>query len=146
MIKKPSVQFHFLISCTLADRGVLKKFINFIFKKEKRPLEKLTIIFCDDQYLLGLNRRFLKHNYYTDILSFPMSEGNKPLVGEIYISVERVRENARSAGSTFRVELHRVIFHGVLHFCGYLDKSASDIRLMRKMEDNYLGAYRKLLS
>src|SRR5450631_2906517 len=143
MNKKLPVQFHFLISCTLANRGLLKKFIHSIFKLEKRSLERINIIFCDDKYLLGLNRQFLQHDYYTDILSFPLSEANKPIVGEIYISVDRVRENARSVDSTFTEELHRVIFHGVLHFCGYLDKSGSDITLMRIKEEQYLNAYKK---
>ncbi len=141
MDKKLPVKFHFLVYCSLANRTLLKTFIQSIFKKEKRSLEKVNVIFCTDKYLLGLNRTFLQHDYYTDILSFVLSEAIKPLAGEIYISVERVRENARSLGSTFTKELLRVIFHGVLHFCGYRDKSASDIRLMRKKEEQYLGAY-----
>jgi len=145
MNKKLPVQFHFLVSCTLTNRGSLKNFILSIFKKEKRSLENINIVFCDDKYLLDLNRRFLQHDFYTDILSFPLSEVDKPLVGEIYISIERVRENARSLGSTLNDELHRVIFHGVLHFCGYHDKSGSDIRVMRKKEEYYLLAYHKAL-
>ena len=141
MIKKILVQFHFQTTCTLPDRGGLKKFILSIFKKEKKTLDDLNIIFCDDKYLLGLNRQFLHHDFYTDILSFPLSERNQPIVAEIYISVDRVRENARAAGSSVREELHRVIFHGVLHFCGYKDKSESDIKKMRLMEDKYLRAY-----
>jgi probable rRNA maturation factor len=146
MNKKPPVQFHFLAPCSLANRGLLKTFIHSIFNKEKKPLEKINIIFCDDKYLLSLNRRFLQHDFYTDILSFTLSEANKPLVGEIYISVERVRENARFVESTLTQELHRVIFHGVLHFCGYQDKSGSDIRMMRKKEDRYLSGYQQALS
>ncbi len=143
MDKKLPVKFHFLVYCSLANRTLLKTFIQSIFKKEKRALEKVNVIFCTDQYLLALNRQFLQHDYYTDILSFALSETGKPLAGEIYISVERVRENARSQGSTFTEELHRVIFHGILHFCGYRDKSGSDIRLMRKKEDHYLKGYQK---
>jgi probable rRNA maturation factor len=116
-------------------------FILSIFKKEKKSIEELTIIFCDDEFLLGLNRQFLKHDFYTDIISFPLSNANQPLVAEIYISIDRVRENAQSSGSTFKEELHRVIFHGVLHFCGYKDKSSSDIKTMRTMENKYLKAY-----
>jgi probable rRNA maturation factor len=141
MIKKIPVQFHFMIPCTLQNRGVLKKFILSIFKKEKRILEGLNIIFCGDEYLISLNREFLQHDYYTDILSFPLSQADQPLVAEVYISVERVRENARASGSTIREELHRVIFHGVLHFCGYKDKSAADVKNMRLTEDKYLNAY-----
>jgi probable rRNA maturation factor len=141
MNKKFPVQFHFLISCTLQNRVRLKLFICSIFKKEKKPLEQLSIIFCDDSYLLGLNRRFLQHDFYTDILSFPISNANQHLIAEIYISVDRVRENARSYGSTLKAELHRVIFHGVLHFCGYKDKSAADKKTIRTLEDKYLKSY-----
>jgi len=141
MSKKVPVQFHFLKPCTLSNRGGLKTFILSVFKKEKKAIEELDIIFCDDEYLLGLNRKFLRHDFYTDILSFPLSGRHQPLVAEIYISVDRVRENARSAGSSLKEELHRVIFHGVLHFCGYKDKSESDIKRMRLMEDEYLKAY-----
>jgi probable rRNA maturation factor len=141
MNKKHAVRFHFLITCTLQNRRPLKIFIISIFRKEKRPLESLNIIFCDDKYLLNLNRQFLRHDYYTDILSFPLSDKGDPLVAEIYISVDRIRENARTSGATFKEELHRVIFHGVLHFCGYKDKTSADKNKMRTMEDKYLLDY-----
>ena len=138
-----AVRFHFLSPCPLSNRRSLKTFIASIFKKEKRALQKIDIIFCDDEYLLTLNRRFLKHDFYTDILSFPLSKPNESLVAEIYISIDRVRENAGNLGVSFRKELHRVIFHGILHFCGYKDKSAPDIRNMRKLEDKYIRSYFK---
>jgi probable rRNA maturation factor len=141
MSKKIPVQFHFLRPCTLPHRGLLKQFILSIFKKEKILLEDLNIIFCDDEYLISLNRQFLNHDFYTDILSFPLSKKNQALVAEIYISVDRVLENAQTASSTFKEEIHRVIFHGVLHFCGYKDKSMTDIKKMRLMEEKYLKAY-----
>jgi rRNA maturation RNase YbeY len=141
MSKKIPVQFHFLRPCTLPNRMVLKKFILSIFKKEKKVLEELNIVFCDDEYLLGLNRQFLHHDFYTDILSFPLSGANQPLVAEIYVSIDRVHENAQTTGSSFKEELHRVIFHGILHFCGYKDKSIADLKTMRLMEDKYLTAY-----
>jgi probable rRNA maturation factor len=141
MNKKSSVRFHFLTRYALKNRGLLKHFIEQIFKKEKTRLSEISIIFCDDRYLLNLNKQFLKHNYYTDILSFPLSAPGEPLVAEIYISVERVRENAFNAGVAVKVELHRVIFHGVLHFCGYKDKTNRETKVMRKMEDKYLTTY-----
>ena len=141
MHKKTPVQFHFLVPCTLPNRKGLKKFILSIFKKEKKILVELNIVFCSDEYLLGLNRQFLDHDFYTDILSFPLSGVNKPLIAEIYISVDRVRENARITGSSLKEELHRVIFHGILHFCGYKDKSGAEKMKMRLMEDKYLSAY-----
>jgi rRNA maturation RNase YbeY len=144
-MSKPSsrVNFHFLSACSLSKRKRLKAFIISMFRREKRTLEHIDVIFCDDKTLLDLNIQFLKHNYYTDILSFPISNAGKPLVAEIYISVQRVKENAANLDNTFREELHRVVFHGILHFCGYKDKTQSETRNMRKMEDKYLGAYFK---
>jgi probable rRNA maturation factor len=142
MIKtKPSVQLHFLIRFNLASRERLKVFICSIFKREKKAFESLNIIFCDDNYLLELNQEFLKHGYYTDILSFQLSSPGKPLVAEIYISVDRVRDNAKNLNSTFKSEIHRIIFHGILHFCGYKDKSPSDIIKMRAAEEKLLTRY-----
>jgi probable rRNA maturation factor len=136
-----SVQFHFLTNCSLHSRRNLKSFVLSMFKKERCPLAAINIVFCDDEYLLGLNRQFLQHDYYTDILSFPLSSKGHPLEAEIYISVDRVMENARLAQTSFKNELHRVIFHGILHFCGYKDKTSTDIRKMRQAEDRYLIAY-----
>jgi probable rRNA maturation factor len=142
MIKtKPVVSLHFLLKFTLVARGKLKAFIPAIFKKEGKKLESLDIIFCDDGYLLELNQQFLKHDCYTDILSFRLSPSSKPLIAEIYISIDRVRDNAKNLNSSFTTELHRVVFHGVLHFCGYKDKTAADIRTMRTLEDKWLKAY-----
>jgi rRNA maturation RNase YbeY len=141
MIKPAVIQFHFQSNCSLPNRGDLKRFLVYIFKKEKRSIKEMSIIFCSDDYLLKLNRQFLDHDFYTDVISFPLSMKNEPLVAEIYISIERVRENAAAIRSSISVELHRVIFHGVLHFCGYKDKSTADIRKMRKKEDQYLKTY-----
>ena len=139
---KPLVQLHFVSKFSLASRERLKTFIASIFKKEKKPLESLNIIFCDDNYLLELNREFLEHDYYTDILSFRLSSSGKPLIAEIYISIDRVRDNAKNLGSSFNSELHRVVFHGVLHFCGYKDKTPSEILKMRSMEEKWLKRYK----
>jgi probable rRNA maturation factor len=141
-----SIQFHFSSPCSLDNRQLLKYFILSIFKKEKRPFERMNIVFCDDKFLLTLNREFLKHDFYTDILSFPLSAREKPLIAEIYISIDRVRDNARNLETTFREELHRVIFHGILHFCGYRDKRPKEIELMRAMENKYLNSYFRLKS
>ena len=144
--KKSTVQFHFLSPCTLTTRGVLKAFVARIFKKEGLAVEAVRFVFCDDKYLLDLNQRFLQHDFYTDILSFPLSGPGEPLIAEIYISIERVRENALNVNSSFKEELHRVIIHGILHFCGYKDKSPADIKIMRIMEDKWLNIYFKSLS
>lgn len=144
MIKTQSrVQFHFLLPFSLRNRKALKTFIIWIFQKERRIVESVEIIFCNDARLLSLNKQYLKHDFYTDILSFPLSDPGEPLIAEIYISVDRVRENAKSLDISFKEEMHRVIFHGILHFCGYKDKSASQIREIRAAETKYLKAYFK---
>jgi probable rRNA maturation factor len=135
------IQFHILQPISLEERTRLKQFLIALFKKEKKPLGELSYIFCSDQRLLEINQQFLQHDFYTDIITFPLSDPGQPMSGEIYISVDRVRDNAREFGNSLRKELHRVIFHGALHLCGYKDKSRKDENLMRKMEDKYLALY-----
>jgi probable rRNA maturation factor len=137
----PSIRFHFQTPCSLANRTALKVFIVSIFRKEKKLLSGLDIVFCNDEYLLTLNQRFLRHNFYTDILGFPLSSPGDPITAEIYISVDRVRDNAANLQESLKEELHRVIFHGILHLCGHKDKSKADILNMRALEGKYLNAY-----
>lgn len=140
----PPVQFHFLQQSSYPrHRKQLKAFILSIFKKEKTQLQSLSYIFCSDAYLLGINQQFLQHNYYTDIISFNLAAKSAPVEGEIYISLDRVKDNARILNQSYQTELHRVIFHGALHLCGYKDKSPKDASLMRKMEDFYISKYYK---
>ncbi len=108
-------------------------------------IESLNYVFCSDNYLLGINKQFLNHDYYTDIISFDLSEVPGVLLAEVYISVDRVKENAKTMGNLYSNELLRVIFHGALHFCGYKDKKPADTKLMRAMEDKWLKAYLKLV-
>lgn len=103
---------------------------------ECQTLQSLNIVFCDDEYLLQINKQYLDHDYYTDIISFPM--GTNPIEGDLYISVDRVADNAQSLGIAFLHELHRVIVHGLLHFLGYSDQTDVDKKLMRDKEDHYL--------
>jgi probable rRNA maturation factor len=138
------VHFHFLErGFTLSDRTRLKHFIASLFKKERNPLAEINYIFCSDDYLLAINRQYLKHDFYTDIITFGLSEPGEAINAEIYISVDRIRENARQLGLSLKNELHRVIFHGALHLCGYGDKKKGEAVVMRKMEDKYLGLYFK---
>jgi probable rRNA maturation factor len=138
----PPIHFHFLeAGLTLSDRSRLKLFIRSLFKKERKKLAGLSYIFCSDDFLLDINRQYLQHDYYTDIITFDLSEPGQPINAEIYISVERVRENARQFNSTLKQEIHRVIFHGALHLCGYRDKKKEEALLMRKMEEKYLKLY-----
>ena len=131
-------------TATLGNRVALKSFIEKRVKKEGFSIDSLTYVFCSDKYLLKINKDFLSHNYYTDIISFDLSEFTGQLIGEVYISVDRVKDNAKTHGTTFKEELHRVIFHGALHFCGYMDKKPADAKKMRQMEDRWLNAYLKL--
>lgn len=134
-----SVKFNYanVRSISLKNKKSLQKFIVMLFEKEGKPLEGLNYVFCSDLYLLEINKHFLKHDYYTDIITFNLSEG-KGIVGEIYISVERVMENSKEYKIKYTNELLRVIFHGALHLCGYKDKKKSEILLMKEKEEYYL--------
>ena len=134
----PIVRFHFTTSgVLLKNRKKLKQFILNLFQREKKRFSELHYIFCPDTYLLNINKKYLKHNYYTDTITFDLSEQANLSCGEIYISIDRVRENARNFGSWMERELHRVMFHGALHLCGYKDKTKEQSQLMRKMEEKY---------
>lgn len=137
------VAFHIAdTKITLRSRTALKLFLANLCKREGRSVSSLQYIFCSDAYLLPINQQFLQHDEYTDIITFDLSEHRSaPMVGEIYISVDRVRENAKAFQTTFTRELHRVIFHGALHLCGYKDKSKADQATMRQMEELYLKRY-----
>jgi len=136
-----NISFNFLKPITLKERNRLKNHIKSIFKNEGKSLNSLSIIFCSDKYVLNINKEFLKHNYYTDIITFDFSTNNKLIDAEIYISIERVKENAKTFNSSIKTELHRVIFHGVLHLCGYKDKSHSQKKTMRQKENQSLKNY-----
>jgi probable rRNA maturation factor len=128
---------------TLANRTALKSFIQTIFKREKKQASSLTYVFCSDKYLLEINKQFLQHDFYTDIITFNLSSLPSSIEGEIYISIDRVRDNANMLGTTIKSELHRVIFHGVLHLCGYKDKKPAEEVAMRSAEEKYLQLYFK---
>jgi probable rRNA maturation factor len=135
-----SIKFNHLEPSRLKNALKLKEFILFMFKKEKKVLQSLNFIFCKDSYILYLNNQSLQHDYYTDILTYDLST-SKSIVSEIYISVERVDENSVTQKTTYQKELHRVIFHGILHLCDYKDKSNKEITLMRSKEEYYLNMY-----
>lgn len=112
-----------------------------IFKSEKKKVENLTYIFSTNRIITALNKKFLNHNYQTDILTFSIT--NNPLQAEIYISIEKIRENSILYNCTFKEELLRVMFHGILHLCGYDDNSSKQKKEMRKKEDYYLKLYER---
>jgi probable rRNA maturation factor len=139
---KPRIQFHYLTrNFTFPERKRLKGFISGLFKKEEKVLGDLNYIFCTDEFLLELNRQYLNHDTYTDIITFPLSGKGEPVSSEIYISIDRVKKNAKEYQVSAYHELLRVMFHGALHLCGYKDKSRKDIRLMREKENYYLSSF-----
>ena len=136
------IQFYFLDRRpTLKERTRLKLFIEKLFLIEKKKLGNLSYIFCSDEHLLTINKDFLKHDFYTDIITFDLSSSKIETEGEIYVSVDRVKDNAKQLGVSFKEELHRVVFHGALHLCGYKDKTKADSVVMRAIEDTYLSLY-----
>lgn len=138
----PKVHFHHIErQPSLKDRKKLKLFIAQLFEQEAKRLNKLDYIFCSDNFLLEINKKFLNHDYYTDIITFELSEKPEPIVGEIYISMDRVKENAILYKTALKEETLRVIFHGALHLCGYKDKSKKDSFLMQSKENYYLNLF-----
>lgn len=143
----PKVHFFFIdTKVPLRNRTQLKAFVESIFKQEKTDLESINYVFGSDEYLLEINRQYLNHDYYTDIITFDLADSGMPVMGDVHISYDRIRDNAAIVKSGVTEELHRVIFHGALHLCGYKDKSPMDEKLMRKKEDEYLTKYFKKVS
>ena len=118
----------------------LKPFIKTLVLSEGFVSGDIAIVFCSDEYLLKVNQDFLNHDYYTDIITFDYCE-NGIINGDLLISVDRVLENSFKENTSFQEELHRVVFHGVLHLCGFKDKSKKDIEKMRFKESQYLNLY-----
>lgn len=115
----------------------LKSWIEHIITAEEKKLGEINYIFCDDEYLLKVNQDYLQHDYYTDIITFDYVKGNT-ISGDIFVSLERIKDNAEMLGKPYPSEFRRVVAHGVLHLCGYKDKSPEDEKLMRKKEDFYI--------
>lgn len=138
-----TITFNYIDVSTTSFQNKLKLKAQLIslFKKEKTSLQYLNYVFCTDEYLLQINKDYLNHNYYTDIITFNLANINEPIQGDIYISIDRVKDNALIHKTSFKEELHRVIFHGSLHLCGYKDKFKNDIIEMRKAEEKYLKQY-----
>ena len=129
---------------SISDKTKLKSFILSIFKMENATLSELNYIFCSDEYLLQINKDYLNHDFYTDIITFSLEEKGDPVIGEIYISIDRIKDNTISQNTNLLNETLRVIFHGCLHLCGYLDKKEKDIKIMREKEDYYITQYLSL--
>lgn len=131
----------------LRNKRQLSAFIDGLISRYMKDVRDadISFIFCSDKFLLEMNKSFLEHDTYTDIITFDLSENKYDLEGEIYISVHRVKENAKTYKTTYTDELHRVIFHGVLHLCGFKDKKEKDQKIMRENEDYCLEHYKKEL-
>ncbi len=127
------------VSFTWNNEDLISQWITDVAQQESLDTAKgeITIIFCSDEYLLDINIQYLDHDYYTDIITFPYSYS--PLAADLFISINRVKENADQLGHGFHEELYRVIIHGILHLCGYKDESTSEIAVIRSKEDYYLN-------
>ena len=132
------INFNYETDFELSKSEGITSWISKAIREEKCREGEINYIFCSDEYLHKINVEFLDHDTLTDIISFDYSVG-KELHGDIYISVDRVKENATTFKVTFEEELARVLIHGILHFCGYKDKSADDAKQMRSKEDYYLS-------
>lgn len=136
------IHFHYLYKkFTFRNRNAVKKFIVQQLKKENKTVEVISYIFCSDKYLLKLNQQYLDHDTYTDIITFENSLKGFDIIADIYISIERIKENGTLYSASFQEELLRVIFHGALHLAGYKDKTPHQINLMRLKENEWLNQF-----
>lgn len=126
------------ISFSLKSRTATKEWLSNVAAARKFTINDVQYIFCSDEFLLDINRNFLQHDYFTDIITFDLSEKKAELCSEIYISIPRVKENAKDFGVSFQEELDRVMVHGILHLCGLKDKTAKQEKEMRKAENTAL--------
>nr|WP_237690484.1 rRNA maturation RNase YbeY [Salegentibacter lacus] len=139
-MSKQIINFYSENDFELEDEKSFDKWIREVVTSEKKDLGEINYIFCDDHYLYKINLKFLEHDTYTDIISFDNSEGNE-LNGDIFISTDRVLENAKEYNVDFSEELKRVMSHGILHLCGYGDKSESETKEMRQKEDEKIALF-----
>lgn len=136
------IQFHHLVrKFQFSNRNQLKSFLKTQIAVAGKDINAINFIFCTDVELLKVNRQYLNHDTYTDIVTFELSSGSQPLLSDIYISVERVRDNARTYHISFQSELHRVIFHGILHLIGFNDKTKKQAAQMRLKENEWIDMY-----
>jgi probable rRNA maturation factor len=134
------IEFNYETSFELEGEEQFKNWLESVIASEGKRCGEISYIFCDDQYLLGINQQYLKHDDYTDIISFDYSLGDE-ISGDIFISVDRVRENAETFQTTFDQEIKRVMVHGILHYCGYKDKTELESQVMRSKEEEKIKAF-----
>lgn len=134
------IRFYSETDFTLNNKQIYKNWLKSIIEKNNKRVGEINYIFCDDPYLLEINQKYLNHDYFTDIITFDYSE-RKKIHGDIYISIDRVRENATLFNQTFDKELLRVLSHGVLHLCGFDDQNQEDKIQMTNQEDEAILLY-----
>ena len=134
------ISFNYEIDFELPNESQISKWLSNVILSENKKEGDINYIFCDDEYLLEINQQYLDHDTLTDIISFDYCVGNE-LHGDIFISIERVRENASDFDVKFEEELLRVMAHGILHYCGYKDKSEDDEKLMRQKEEDKIQLF-----
>ncbi|MBP6755536.1 MAG: rRNA maturation RNase YbeY [Bacteroidia bacterium] len=132
------------IKFKLKEKRIINKWFKSVVENEKFKLGDLNYIFCSDKYLLEINQNYLNHDTYTDIITFDNSDEDKKIEGDIFISVERIIENAKDLNVEFEIELKRVLIHGLLHLCGYKDKTKEEKQKMRELETFYIEKYKML--
>jgi rRNA maturation RNase YbeY len=133
------------VTFSLSGKRFNNRWLKAVAESENFSLGNISIIYCSDSYILDMNEKFLKHYYYTDIITFDYCEGNV-LSGDLFISIDSVKDNASSFGATFENELNRVMVHGVLHLMGYDDHTDAEQKIMRSKENEYLALREKMLS
>ncbi|MDO6516155.1 rRNA maturation RNase YbeY [Zobellia uliginosa] len=134
------IEFHFKTDFSLENHEKYSRWLERLIESEQGSLEQLDYIFCSDEELLDMNQKYLSHDTYTDILTFDYTE-DKAIAGDIFISVDRVRENAQDLNTEFEEELRRVMAHGVLHMFGYKDKTDEEASLMRTKEEEKMAMF-----
>lgn len=138
MEKENKLNFHIeSIDFVLESPDKVFEWLLMAFKDNKKSVSEVDFIFCSDSYLLEINKKYLNHDYFTDIITFPL--GSDPIEANIFISVDRVKENAQLYKEEFQDELHRVMVHGVLHLIGYGDKTKQEQEIMRERENHFLS-------
>jgi len=139
-MSKPAIHFFTEeTTYTLKKKTIIKDWIKATISNEGHELQELNFILCSDEYLLRINQEYLNHDTYTDVITFDHSEALKMIAGDIFISIERIQENAKTFGHTTQQELCRVMIHGTLHLLGYKDKGKAAKTLMTQKEDQYLA-------
>jgi probable rRNA maturation factor len=134
------INFNYESDFNLDNEEAISSWLSNVISSENKKEGEINYIFCDDDYLHNINMEYLNHDTLTDIISFDYSMGNE-LHGDIFVSVERVADNATDFNVSFEEELKRVLVHGILHYCGYKDKSEADAALMRSKEDEKIALF-----